>query len=126
MSDLYDDIRKLISRIEHESDQSKRGWHIAASKAIWRRLKQTLSVLYPSQRAAQQRSDEAWPSELPFAARNELALMLSRIDQEIERAKTIINNPRDELNRLQAHVTLAELENLRYEVEGKLGSFTTE
>ena len=52
--------------------------------------------------------------------------MLSHIDQEIERAKTIINSPRDELNRLQAHVTLAELENLRYEVEGKLAGFMTE
>ena len=50
----------------------------------------------------------------------------SSIDQEIERAKTIINSPRDELNRLQAHVTLAELENLRYEVEGKLAGFMTE
>ena len=126
MSDLHDDIRELIARIEQKSHQSKPPWHIAASKALWRRLKHTMSGLYPTRRVTQQNSDEVLPTELPIAARNELALMLSRIDQEIERAKAIIDSPRDKLCALQAEVTLAELENLRYEVEGKLGSFTTE
>ena len=60
------------------------------------------------------------PVYLPASQRNELTSMLARIDQQMEQAKAVIAAARDSATKLRAQVTLAEMENARYEVEGKL------
>ena len=52
---------------------------------------------------------------------NQLAETLARIEQAISEAKAIIADPKEEHdNQLMAQVVLADMENARYEVEGKL------
>ena len=52
---------------------------------------------------------------------NQLAETLTRIEEAISEAKAIIADPEEEHdNQLMAQVVLADMENARYEVEGKL------
>jgi hypothetical protein len=54
------------------------------------------------------------------AHRNALVVTLARLDQRIERAQAVLAAIKNGDTKLRAEVSLADLENARYEVEGEL------